>query len=64
MSVTIIIPTALRQYAGGISELSVEARTAGEALDQVTTDLHADLVLDEQTPLPEALDRLRRLLVS
>ena len=31
---------------------------------QVTTDLPADLVLDEQTPLPEALDRLRRLLVS
>ena len=42
MPVTITIPTALRQYAGGSSEVQVEARTAGEALEQLTTR-HAEL---------------------
>jgi adenylyltransferase/sulfurtransferase len=42
MAVTISIPTALRQYAGGTSEIEVEAQTAGEALDQLTT-IHAEL---------------------
>src|SRR5215207_7348837 len=42
MAVTVLIPTALRQYAGGSSELSVEAATAGEALERVTTE-HAEL---------------------
>jgi adenylyltransferase/sulfurtransferase len=42
MAVTISIPTALRQYAGGTSEIEVEATTAGEALDQLTT-IHAEL---------------------
>ncbi|OLE51673.1 MAG: molybdenum cofactor biosynthesis protein MoeB [Acidobacteria bacterium 13_1_20CM_3_53_8] len=42
MPVTITIPTALRQYAGGQSEIEVEARTAGEALDSLTSK-HADL---------------------
>jgi sulfur-carrier protein adenylyltransferase/sulfurtransferase len=37
MAVTIIIPTALRQYAGGSSELAVEVGTIGEALDSLTT---------------------------
>ena len=37
MAVTITIPTALRQYAGGNSEIQVEATTAGEALEQLTT---------------------------
>lgn len=36
MSVTISIPTALRQYAGGSSEVQVEATTAGEALEALT----------------------------
>lgn len=36
MSVTIVIPTALRQFAGDNSEITVEAATAGEALDQLT----------------------------
>src|SRR5213080_1216170 len=36
MSVTISIPTPLRQFAGGQSEIQVEASTAGEALDQLT----------------------------
>jgi adenylyltransferase/sulfurtransferase len=42
MPVTIIIPTALRQYAGGASELQVEAATAGEALAHLTST-HAEL---------------------
>src|SRR4051812_7799979 len=42
MPVTISIPTALRQYAGGHSEIEVEANTAGEALEQLTTQ-HAEL---------------------
>ncbi len=42
MPVTITIPTALRQYAGGHSEVRVEARTAGEALERLTAE-HAEL---------------------
>ena len=42
MPVTIIIPTALRQFAGGESEVRVEARTAGEALERLVTE-HAEL---------------------
>jgi adenylyltransferase/sulfurtransferase len=42
MSVTILIPTALRQLTGGKSEVVVEAATVGEALDQLTTE-HASL---------------------
>src|SRR6266446_2746668 len=42
MSVTISIPTALRQFASGQSQIEVEARTAGEALDQLTS-VHAGL---------------------
>ncbi|MCY7376711.1 MAG: molybdopterin-synthase adenylyltransferase MoeB [Pyrinomonadaceae bacterium] len=42
MAVTIIIPTPLRQFAGGQSEIEVEAATAGEALEKLTTT-HADL---------------------
>lgn len=37
MSVTIVIPTPLRQFAGGSSEVEVEAATAGEALGQLTS---------------------------
>ncbi len=42
MAVTIIIPTPLRQFAGGQSEIDVEATTAGEALNALTTQF-ADL---------------------
>jgi adenylyltransferase/sulfurtransferase len=42
MPVTITIPTALRQYAGGSSEIEVEATTVGEALDRLT-ETHAEL---------------------
>jgi molybdopterin/thiamine biosynthesis adenylyltransferase/rhodanese-related sulfurtransferase/molybdopterin converting factor small subunit len=42
MSVTVLIPTALRQYAGGQSEIEVEARTAGGVLEQLTAT-HAEL---------------------
>src|SRR5215212_8429424 len=42
MAVNIIIPTALRQFAGGRSELQVEAQTAGGALEQLTS-AHAEL---------------------
>jgi adenylyltransferase/sulfurtransferase len=38
MSVTITIPTALRQFAGGLSQFEVEAGTAGEALNQLSTE--------------------------
>lgn len=37
MAVTILIPTPLRQFAGGKSETEVDAKTAGEALDALTT---------------------------
>jgi len=37
MTVTIVIPTPLRQFADGNTEIEVEATTAGEALDQLTT---------------------------
>ncbi len=36
MPVTITIPTALRQFTGGESQVNVEATTAGAALDQLT----------------------------
>src|SRR5918999_2751436 len=42
MAVTVFIPTALRQFAGGESEVAVEAGTVGEALDKVTGE-HAEL---------------------
>jgi len=42
MSVTINIPTALRHFAGGNAQVEVEAATAGEALDRLTS-LHTEL---------------------
>jgi adenylyltransferase/sulfurtransferase len=43
MAITIIIPTPLRQFTGGNSEVNIAtAATAGEALDQLTAE-HADL---------------------
>jgi adenylyltransferase/sulfurtransferase len=42
MSVTINIPTALRQFTAGNSRVEVEAATAGEALDRLTS-LHPEL---------------------
>jgi adenylyltransferase/sulfurtransferase len=42
MPVTITIPTALRQYAAGNSELEVEAATVGEALERLTAT-HTEL---------------------
>jgi molybdopterin converting factor small subunit len=38
MAITIVIPTALRQFAGGKTELAVEASTANEALEKLTTE--------------------------
>ena len=37
MSVTFVIPTALRQYADGNSKVSVEGATVGEALTSLVT---------------------------
>ena len=42
MAVTIVIPTALRQFAGGNSEIEVESTTVGEALNALTSN-HAEL---------------------
>jgi molybdopterin/thiamine biosynthesis adenylyltransferase/rhodanese-related sulfurtransferase/molybdopterin converting factor small subunit len=42
MSVTISIPTALRQFTGGSAQVEVEAASAGEALDRLTTE-HSEL---------------------
>jgi adenylyltransferase/sulfurtransferase len=42
MSVTVFIPTALRQFAGDRAEIAVDARTVGEALEKVTGE-HAEL---------------------
>src|SRR5436190_5415716 len=52
MPVTIAIPTPLRQFAGGQSEIQVNAATAGEALDQLTTthsELRRHLFNDQNT---------------
>lgn len=42
MAVTIVIPTPLRQFAGGNSEIEVQASTAGDAL-QALAARHEDL---------------------
>ena len=42
MPVTITIPTPLRQFAAGQSEVQVDAQTAGEALNQLTST-HGEL---------------------
>ncbi len=42
MGVTVVIPTPLRQFAGGNSEIEVQAATAGDALLELTTT-HAEL---------------------
>src|SRR5262244_4081012 len=42
MPVTITIPTPLRQFAAGQSEIEVNASTAGEALERLTAT-HAEL---------------------
>jgi len=42
MPITIVIPAPLRQFSGGQSQIEVQAQTAGEALDQLTTT-HAAL---------------------
>src|SRR5437660_6086566 len=50
MPVTITIPTPLRQFADGQSESQVDARTAGEALDHLTsthTELRRHLFNDQ-----------------
>ena len=53
MSVTINIPTALRQFTGGNARIEVEATTASEALDQLTS-IYAELrrhLYDDQNAL-------------
>ncbi len=53
MAITIVIPTPWRQFADGNTEIEVEAATAGEALDELTTrfaDLHKHL-FNEQNAL-------------
>src|ERR1041385_4132226 len=50
MPVTITIPTPLRQFAAGQSEVQVDAQTAGEALNQLTathTELRRHLFNDQ-----------------
>ncbi|MCU1267614.1 MAG: Dinucleotide-utilizing enzyme involved in molybdopterin and thiamine biosynthesis family 2 [Acidobacteria bacterium] len=52
MSITIAVPTALRQFTGGQSRVEVEATTAGEALDQLTaeySELRRHLYSDQNT---------------
>ena len=49
MPVTILIPTALRGYTAGNAKVSVEAQTAGEALDALTT-AHPALANHLRTP--------------
>jgi adenylyltransferase/sulfurtransferase len=50
MAVTVLIPTALRQFAGGQTEIEVDGATVGEVLDRVTkanSDLRKHLYSDE-----------------
>src|SRR5512132_723562 len=53
MPVTITIPTALRHFAGGTSRIELEAATAAEALDKLTSQ-YAELrrhLYDDQNSL-------------
>ena len=50
MSVRIVVPTPLRQYAGKQESLQIEAKTVGEALSALTsqfTDLRKHLYNEE-----------------
>lgn len=50
MTVRVMIPTPLRQYAGKRDSVEVEAKTVGEALSALTTqhnDLRKHLFTDE-----------------
>ena len=50
MSITIVIPTPLRQFTGGNSEIEVQAATAGDALLELTathTELRKHLYNDQ-----------------
>src|SRR5829696_5544774 len=38
MAIIIVIPTPLRQFVGGRSEVELEAATAGEALEKLATE--------------------------
>lgn len=52
MSITIAIPTALRQFSGGQTKVNIEASTAGEALDILTSqfkELRPHLYSDQST---------------
>lgn len=49
MPVSILIPTALRSYAAGAAKVVVEAETAGQALDALTT-AHPGLANHLRTP--------------
>ena len=52
MAVTITVPAALRQFAGGNSRIEVEATTAGEALERLTSqysELRHHLYSDQNT---------------
>jgi adenylyltransferase/sulfurtransferase len=52
MPITITIPTPLRRYTGGKSEMQVDAKTAGEALEGLAStyaDLRKHLYTDQNT---------------
>ena len=52
MRVTITIPAPLRQFAAGQSQIEVDAKTAGEALDLLTSEhsaLRRHLFNDQNT---------------
>ena len=51
MNTVILLPTALRQFTDGLSEVSVEAENVGAALTALTSryaDLHRHLFTDEK----------------
>jgi len=52
MAISILIPTALRQFTDGLSEVNVEATTVREALDKLTetyVDLQKHLFTEKNT---------------
>lgn len=52
MSVSILIPTALRQFTEGLAEVKTEANTVRAALSHLTetyTDLHKHLFTEQET---------------
>jgi adenylyltransferase/sulfurtransferase len=58
MAVTVIIPNALRPYAGGVDRIPVDGKTVGEALDKLVQRYpHLEGRIPEQAGKGQAIYR-------